>query len=232
MTRTQSRLAWLLGAILCIRFVHNIPYGQVLLYPLMLLETMVHEMGHGLTALLVGGRFASLHVNSDGSGLALTAVRSNWQEALVAAGGLLGPAVVAAIGLCVGRSDRGARGWLLFGSVALFASMVVFVRAGTGWLYLVPVALVLLALALKAPPAVARLSVLFLATEFCSLVFQRSDYLFTRDVIIEGRAQPSDVQLIAMSIGLPYWFWGAVIGLLSAVLLILGLRVYFRAGHS
>src|ERR1700690_2678235 len=71
-----------------------IPFGGVLLYPLTLLSTWVHEMGHGMTALLCGGRFASLDVFANGSGLAYTATSRPWQAGLVAAGGLVAPPIV------------------------------------------------------------------------------------------------------------------------------------------
>ena len=45
----------------------------VALYPFTLLGTWVHEMGHGLGALLCGGRFDRLEIFEDASGLAFTA---------------------------------------------------------------------------------------------------------------------------------------------------------------
>ena len=56
---------------------------------------MVHEIGHGLTAILLGGEFYELHIFENGSGVAmyrfvdLITGRSVGQ-ALIALGGLLG----------------------------------------------------------------------------------------------------------------------------------------------
>ena len=58
---------------------------------------MAHELGHGLTALLVGGDFESFKMYSDASGEALTMTPSWWQAALVSVGGLLAPALAAAV---------------------------------------------------------------------------------------------------------------------------------------
>ncbi len=44
-----------------------------LLYPFRLLVTFVHEAGHGLSALLTGGRFIEFRVFPNGAGLATTA---------------------------------------------------------------------------------------------------------------------------------------------------------------
>src|ERR1041385_2016239 len=43
------------------------------MYPFRLLVTFVHESGHGLAALVTGGRFDSFVVYENGSGEALTA---------------------------------------------------------------------------------------------------------------------------------------------------------------
>ncbi|HSS52021.1 MAG TPA: M50 family metallopeptidase, partial [Thermoanaerobaculia bacterium] len=49
--------------------LYVVPYGQVLARPLLLLSTLAHEMGHGLTALLLGGRFQRLEMWASGAGV-------------------------------------------------------------------------------------------------------------------------------------------------------------------
>ena len=78
--------------------LYLVPYGATVAWPLVLFSTFVHELGHGLTALAVGGRFESLQVFPDASGVASYAMRpSRFGRAAVAAGGLLGPAIGAAV---------------------------------------------------------------------------------------------------------------------------------------
>jgi hypothetical protein len=50
----------------------NIPQLGFLMYPFRLFVTFVHESGHGLAAILTGGRLEGFLVNADGSGLART----------------------------------------------------------------------------------------------------------------------------------------------------------------
>jgi hypothetical protein len=47
-----------------------IPGGGWLGYPLMLLSTVPHELGHGITAMLTGAHFDKLQLFSNGSGVA------------------------------------------------------------------------------------------------------------------------------------------------------------------
>src|SRR3954466_10910398 len=73
------------------------PFGHQALYPLTLFTTWVHEMGHGVTALVLGGRFTELRIFSNASGWAAASASAGWRDAMVAAGGLLAPPFVGAV---------------------------------------------------------------------------------------------------------------------------------------
>ena len=60
-----------------------VPFGTTLLYPLTLFTTWVHEMGHGLMGLIMGGEFSELVIRSDASGYARTYAAHGWPEAYV-----------------------------------------------------------------------------------------------------------------------------------------------------
>ena len=46
--------------------------GQMILYPINLLVTYLHEFGHALGAILTGGSVEALQINEDGSGFTRT----------------------------------------------------------------------------------------------------------------------------------------------------------------
>lgn len=77
-----------------------------LAYPFRLLTTLVHELGHGLAALLTGGAFLRFVVFPDGSGLAYTA---GGMRLLVIPAGYLGVALAGAALLMLGRGQRSSR---------------------------------------------------------------------------------------------------------------------------
>ncbi|NCC33313.1 MAG: M50 family peptidase [Chloroflexia bacterium] len=77
-----------------------------LAFPFRLLTTIIHELGHGLAALLTGGAFVRFVVFPDGSGLAYTAGGMQW---LIIPAGYLGTAFVGAGLIMVGRSPRASR---------------------------------------------------------------------------------------------------------------------------
>lgn len=53
MTKKIAILALSIGLYLVVK--HFVPYGAFLLYPLVLLVTFLHELGHAALALLTGG---------------------------------------------------------------------------------------------------------------------------------------------------------------------------------
>lgn len=77
-----------------------------LAYPLRLLTTIVHELSHGLAALLTGGAFVRFVVFPDGSGLAYTAGGIPW---VIIPAGYLGAALFGAGLIALGRSPRASR---------------------------------------------------------------------------------------------------------------------------
>jgi hypothetical protein len=83
-----------------------IPWLSPFNYSLRLLMTTVHELGHGLAALLTGGDFIRFVVYADGSGLAYTA--GGWRFVVIPAG-YLGAALFGAILITLGRNQQRSR---------------------------------------------------------------------------------------------------------------------------
>jgi hypothetical protein len=159
-------------------------------YPLLLLSTLAHEMGHGIAALLAGGEFRSFELYSDGSGLAHTAAGSSLTAAIVAAGGLVGPAVAAALSFFAGKRPATARVFLALLCVGALVALLWVVRNAFGWLFVGCFAALLGALAFRASPRVSQIVLVFLGTQLGLSVFSRSDYLFTSTA--PGRVGPLD----------------------------------------
>jgi hypothetical protein len=224
--RPSSRGA-LLVAILVYWVVHTfVPFGTTLLYPLTLLATWVHEMGHGVTALVVGGSFGSLSIFADASGLAYTAAPLPWQRGLVAAGGLLAPPVVGAALLVVSRGPRRARIVLGALAVAMLTSLAIWVRSAAGWIAVPLDAAAVLAFAIwggqRERMVFARLVGVALAID----TWSRKGYLFSATATVDGAERPSDIASVAGAFGGPYIVWGLAIFVVSCALLAAGL---FRA---
>lgn len=226
------RTRWfLLGSLLVTLALYYVPYGLVIGLPLLWLSTLVHELGHGFTAALVGGNFDSFVMHADGSGATSWSASGFFgpvRRAMVAAGGLVGPAIAAAIGFVLARKPKAAQVTLLVTTFALVVIAVLVVRNALGWAFVAGLALVLGVLATRKDPSVAQIGLLFLSTQLAMAVFSRGDYLFTEYAQTAEGQMPSDVAQMAEALLLPYWFWGGLCGLLSLAVLGLGLWVFFK----
>ena len=63
---------WLWAAVAVSLVVSLTPWAPVLLYPFKLFTTWVHECGHALMTLMVGGRVTAILIRPDTSGLTLS----------------------------------------------------------------------------------------------------------------------------------------------------------------
>jgi hypothetical protein len=219
----------LLLAVGAIIVAWQVPYGPQALYPLTLLATFAHEMGHGLAALLFGGEFDRVSLHADGSGLA------QWRgevgplaRAAIAAGGLLGPSVAGVALLILAGSTRRARLLLWVFAAGLAFCVAMWVRNPFGIAFLLATAAVLVAAGLWLKDSGAAFLLHLLAAVLCLSWFRDLDYMFSAQAVIGGVARPSDSAVIAQALWLPFWFWGALVAALSLALLLLGLWIVDR----
>lgn len=98
-------------------------------YPFRLLLTMVHELGHGVAAILTGGHFIRFVVFPNGAGLAYTA--GGWRFVVIPAG-YLGVALFGAMLILLGRNHRWSR-WAM--AIIGGAMLLLSVRYGLPTLF-------------------------------------------------------------------------------------------------
>jgi Peptidase M50B-like len=94
-------------------------YGQMILYPITLLVTFLHEFGHALGAILTGGEVLSIEINSDGSGMTTSRGGS---RAITLMGGYIGSAILGNVLFFIGAKNGL---WAKIGLNVLAALMVV-----------------------------------------------------------------------------------------------------------
>lgn len=218
-THSTPAVAMLLAVVLIVALKWW-SYGRLVLYPLTLFATWVHEMGHGVTALLVGGSFDRLEIFANAAGLAHTRYPGGLRSALVSLGGLLAPPFVGCALLGLSRSPRWGRA-LLYGLVAAIAlSLVIWVRTLVGGLLLVPLAGALWLVARKLSHGAGLFVVQLLGFTLALDTVNRLDYLFEESVLIDGVQRTSDIGNVARVLGGPTLLWS---------LLVAGVALFFVA---
>ena len=218
---------------LVVTMLPALPFGAYLIYPFAILTTWFHEMGHGLTALLMGQHFEQLMIFPNGSGVAESAVTgeaSRLVHAAIAAGGPLAPCAVGALLIVASAHPRAWRPVLWLSAAVILLSVVIWVRSPTGLWVLPLVAAILGLVAWRASSGFARFSLQFLGVLGAMSMLRDFNYLFTEQAVIEGQAILSDTGQIAAVLGLPHWFWAGLILLLSGVMVGAALK-YALAEH-
>jgi len=204
-------------------------WDAVALWPVKLLAVMVHEGGHALATLLVGGKVQRVTLAGDESGACLSLLPPGlWRQMIVYSAGYVGSALAGAALLVASFRMRSRRllvglccGWLCV--MGVFYAGDAFTLAfclGTA---------VLLGLALRFLPALAVEALALFLAAFIALYAAfdlRSDLW---DGAVRGR---SDAALLASLTWVPALFWALLWSLASLALIGLALVHVFRAGTA
>jgi hypothetical protein len=225
----HAALVLVVAAVMTLGLPH-VPVARWLAWPLVLVSTVAHELGHGIAGLLVGGSFEELVIRSDASGHArVSGQLGRLARGFISAGGLVGPAITSMGLFLLARRERWARYALGAIVLGLVLTLVFFSRNLFGFAFIAALTAVLFGIVRWGNATVARFTLVFLAVNLAVSVFTRGDYLFTRSA---GPGLDSDVQNMSDALFLPYFVWGAICGAISLMALVAGLWLYLRKGRG
>jgi hypothetical protein len=135
--RVMERDKPLLRAIVVLVLCLNFSTGRYILYPFTIFSTWVHEMCHGIAAILMGGYISKLLIFNDGSGLAYTATTDeSWKRGFVASAGYTGTALVGGFLLLFRRMKLGPTVGTICIGIAILLSCILYVRNKFGLIVL------------------------------------------------------------------------------------------------
>ncbi len=197
----------------------QIPQGKKLLYPFAFLGTWAHEGGHGLGAILAGGKFRSLEIYSNLGGVAYSSGVGRKARAFVSAAGLLGPAIAGGT-IIIFSAKAELAPFILAGlAVLLSISALLFIRNRFGFVATLVIAGLLAGLCIYGDANIRIFVAQLIGIQFCVSSFSTLDYMFTSTFLRDGREMNSDTQDISDALFLPYWFWATLIFLTSIAIL-------------
>jgi hypothetical protein len=201
------------------------PWAPVILYPFRLFTTWVHECGHALMTMTVGGQVTSITIQPDASGLTRSLIPvGRVAGGLVASSGYLGAAVVGCLLMAATRIERRAHVILLGVGAFMFVTLVLWMRNLFGFGVVLAWGVVLVALARRGIGNGARFLLSLLAVQ----VALNSVYDI-RVLFLIGRGQ-SDAATMARLFALPSWVWATAWMLASVAML--GTTVWMTRGRS
>ena len=214
-------------------FIWRFYYGYYILYPFTIMGTWFHEMGHGLTALIMGGEFLQLEIFTSGSGVATSRLSNPYlpvkiADALISAGGLLGPPITGAFVILMSKSYKSSKIVLYLLAISMLVSVVIWVKGPVGITIITCLGLLFLFIAIKAKPVIHQFAAQLIGIMACISTYRQLDYLFMGEATINGNTMLSDTGQIAAQLGLTYSFWGTLILIISFIMLVYSLYLRNR----
>ncbi len=199
-------------------FFWNSPF----LYPLRILTTIFHELGHALAAKASGYEVQEIVINQDGTGYCRYLTdRSFLKQVFIASSGYLGSTVMGAALLfwCL-RVKNAGRLILAFLAVVLLVVCVVWTRSVFGWVSSIALALALGMCARKLAEGTNQIIAVFLSAFVGLYSVHDIRYLVTRTPVPGSVADTEALQELT-HIPAPVWAVGwlifSVVVLLAAV---------------
>lgn len=200
--------------------------------PFLFLSTWVHELGHGLGAIVTGGHFAHMRLSPDFGGVAHTSTAGDFSRIIVLLGGLLGPSIAGAFLLILSRGFNQNR-LALFLLVGALTLTIVFWSANSFTRFtLLGINTVFILIALKAPPLIRSLFAHIVAIAFCLSAVTRFDYFFAGEAVVGGTSSQSDTHALTELIGGTHLIWGVALSALALFILYSAFRIAGRLSHK
>lgn len=215
--------------------IMNIPFGNLILYPFTILGTWFHEMGHGLTAMMLGGDFYKLEIFPNGSGLASHSANNflgSIGNGIIAMGGPLGPTIAGSILILSSSKEKISKIVLLILGIFMILSVIVWVRSFFGAIFIGTLGFLIVYITYKKNYNVYSFLAQILGLLAFTSTYQSFDYFMSQGGSINGNNYVSDTGFMEQYLLLPYWFWGGFIVLVSIVLLFLSIKTLLKINEK
>lgn len=207
------------AAVTVIFMIHQLPIGAVAKYPLNLMGTFAHEVGHCVVGELLGD-CTKLVVLPSGGGAAWSRAASPVERAMISAAGILGPAVLAAALLVATRRFGLSRASLLALAAALAATPQLW-SEDTFTTAACSVGAALTFGASFLPRALRSLNAQLIAIAMGMYTVTHGwDYAYVNSFERDGSELASDTARIAEVLGGPFEFWATALCATSGLILI------------
>ena len=203
------------------------PWAPYLLYPFKLFTTWVHECGHALMTLMVGGRVTAILIRPDTSGLTLSLVPAGrLPRGLVASSGYLGAAMVGCLLMTATRVEKWARLILLGLGAFMLVTLVLWIRNLFGFAVVLAWGVGLVALARKSRGSAPRFLLSLLAVQVAL------NSVYDIRVLFQIDRGNSDAAAMARLFLLPPWVWATAWMMISVAMLAATLSMTRRRGGT
>jgi hypothetical protein len=210
MTSRRSSDNWLWVAAALSLGISLTRFGPLVLYPFKLFTTWVHECGHAVMTVVVGGRVNSIVIEFNTTGITRSLIpEGRIAQGLVASAGYLGASIVGCVLMTAARGKKRAHAILLGIGACMLATLAIWIRNPFGIAVVLIWSIALIALSRHASGPVSSFVLSLLAVQVAL------DSVYDIRVLFLVHVGYSDADTMARLFVLPAWFWAAVWMLVS-----------------
>jgi len=171
-------------------------------YPFRVFVVFLHEVSHGLAAVLTGGRIVSIGLSFNEGGVCVT--QGGWRFVILSAG-YLGSLLWGALSLLLGARRRRAPGVVALVGLFTLVVTLVYVRTWFGFAYGLLAAAALILVASKLKPEVSEILLASIGVMSCLYAV----WDISSDVLLRS-VPSSDASALAGITGVPAVIWGVL----------------------
>jgi hypothetical protein len=189
-------------------------WGPLVLYPFRLFTTWVHECGHAVMTLLVGGHVYSIVIERNAAGVTSSLIpQSRVAQGLVASAGYLGASIVGCALMIAARGRKAAHGILWAIGAFMLVTLIIWVRNLFGFAVALIWSVALIVLSRKGRGPVSSFVLSLLAVQVAL------NSVFDIRVLFLLHGGHSDADTMARLFVLPTSVWASLWMLISTGLL-------------
>jgi len=177
-------------------------WNTVFFYPIKLFTVILHELSHGLAAILTGGSMVKIEINAQIGGLCYTRGGS---DIIILWAGYLGSMFFGCLFMIIAGKTHLSRFINFIIALALLILVIGYIRTPFGIIFGILFSLTLFLCSRYAPPSLNRAVLLFLG--FTNALYAIVDI---KDDLIVRTVAGSDAHAMSHIIPLPPIFWGIV----------------------
>lgn len=192
-------------------------------------DTLIHELFHAVTALLLSGEVMFIHLYADQSGLAYTSYSSVWKGALISLAGYAGSSLFAVLLFGLHARKREKAGLILMAFVAVLA-LALFVRNGYGMAWCAGFAMLTVAILAYNRPWLSRIYYLLIA--FICLVESVISSLILLAIAAQNPGAAGDAANLSRFTDVPALFWAGFFVVFSLVCARLSIQIFYKRGFG
>lgn len=218
----RDPLWFLLGASALTILLSALPLAGLVVYPIRLFVTFIHEGGHALAAILSLGQVESIYIYPNASGETYT---RGGLQLLIASAGYLASTIFGAMLLVLGTQGKKAKPVLALNAALVLLLTAFFAGNLFSWATGIVLTLGLISLAIWAAPRVAHFLLSFLAVQCCLNAFLDLRTLF---LISATTNMHSDAATMARLTFIPATVWAVLWMIISLIALVFALQAYTR----